>query len=89
MEAFNLLKEACWNKKLVSFAELQIGEYGVTEFSLVQTRFGATIKVDLGDRYVYLPNRFAKDMTVERIAALNTLSQTLIYSGRDPTRHNL
>lgn len=89
MEAFNLLKEACWNKKLVNFSELPIGEHGVSQFSLVQTRFGPTIKADLGDKYIFLPQRFSKDMTEEKIAALNTIPQTLIFKGRDPARANL
>lgn len=89
MEAFNLLKQACWNKKLVNFNELPIGEHNISHFSLEQTRFGPSVRVDLGDKYVFLPNRFAKDMNAEKIAELNTVPQILIYDGKDPTRHNL
>lgn len=89
MEAFNILKSACWTKKVVSFNQLPVGEYPVSEFMLVQTRFGQTLKVDLGDKIVYLPTRFGANMTDETVAALNTVPQILTYSGKDPQRHNL
>lgn len=93
MEAFNLLKQACWPqcwvKKLVNFNQLPIGEHVITSFSLEQTRYGPTIKVDLGDKYVFLPARFARDMTAEKVATLNTVPQILIYHGKDVVRNNL
>lgn len=89
MEAFNTLKQACWNKKLVNFNSLPIGEHAISEFSLEQTRYGPTVKVDLGDKYIFLPSRFARDMTAEKIAALNTVPQIMIYSGKEASRHNL
>lgn len=85
MEAFALLKKAAsyTNKILVNFSQLPIGEYAVSEFSLVQTRFGLQLKVELSDKYVFLPKRFAKDMTEERVASLNTLSHIMIFYGMD------
>lgn len=88
MEAFALLKKAAaCTKPLVSFSHLPSGEYVVTEFSLVQTKFGLKIKADLGDKIVFLPNRFSKDMTQEKVASLNTIPQILIYSGMDFDRN--
>lgn len=89
MEAFNLMKQACWNKRLVKFNDLPIGEYAVVSFSWEVTRFGPTIKVDLGDKYVFLPPRFSKDMTAEKVASLNTVPQIMVYNGKDSTGHNL
>lgn len=89
MEAFNLLRDACWNKPTVNFNELPVGEYPVTEFLLVQTRFGKTLKVDLGDKLIYLPTRFGVNMTDDRVVALNSLAQIMVYTGRDPSRNNL
>lgn len=90
MESFALLKKAAaWNKKLVSFTELPVGEYVVSEFSLVQTKFGPKIKADLGDKFVFLPSRFSKDMTAEKVADLNAVPQMLIFSGIDYSRRNL
>lgn len=84
MEAFAMLKKAAnYGKTLVNFSQLPAGEYVVSEFSLVQTRFGVQIKADLGDKCVFLPKRFAKDMNDERVAALNTLPHILIYHGMD------
>lgn len=89
MEAFNLLKQACWNKKFIKFSDLPIGEHVVSEFSLVQTRYGPTLRADLADKYVLLPKRFANEMTAERVAALNTVPHILIYKGVDASRNNL
>lgn len=90
MEAFNLLKQACYGlKRVVAFNELPLGEYPVTEFILTNTRYGETLRVDLGDMYVYLPQRFARGMTAEKVVELNRIPQILRYTGRDPTRHNL
>lgn len=90
MEAFLLLKKAAnWSKPLVSFSQLPVGEYTVLEFSLVQTKFGPKIKADLGDKIVFLPNRFVKGHTAESVATLNTLPHLMIFSGIDYGRHNL
>lgn len=90
MEAFVMLKKAAsYNKPLVSFSQLPVGEYVVLEFSMVQTKFGPKIKLDLGDKVVFLPSRFSKDMTDEKLAALNTLPQMLVFSGIDSSRNNM
>lgn len=89
MEAFNLLKQSCWNKRLVNFNELPIGEHVISWFSLETTRFGPALKVDLGDKYVFLPPRFAREMTAERVASLNSVPQILIYGGKDALRNNM
>lgn len=89
MEAFNILKQACWDIKLVKFNELAVGEHIVTGFSLVETRYGPTLRADLGNKYVLLPKRFVEDMNAERVAALNTIPHILIYKGKDASRNNL
>lgn len=87
MESFALLKKgASWNSKLESFSELPIGEYAVTDFSLVQTEYGPRIKVVLGDKFVFLPNRFSKNLTAEQVQELNSIPQILIFSGIDTSR---
>lgn len=90
MEAFNLLKSNCWGSKpLVNFTNLPKGEYFVTEFSLVSAKHGSTIKVDLGDKYIFLPKRFAENQTPETIAELNSLPQIMIFNGLDANRKNM
>lgn len=84
-----LKKAATWSKPLVSFSELPVGEYVVLEFSFVQTKFGPKIKADLGERVVFLPSRFCKNMTAEKVATLNTIPQLLVFSGIDFNRNNL
>lgn len=89
MEAFAMLKKAAgYSKPLVNYSQLPVGEYVVSEFSLVETKYGMQIKADLGDKVVFLPKRFTKDMTEEKVAALNTLPHILIFSGLDSTRNN-
>lgn len=51
--------------------------------------YGRTLKVDLGDKFVFLPQRFAVNMAPESVAALNTIPQILTYAGKDSTRNNL
>lgn len=88
MEAFAMLKKAAgYSKPLMTFSELPKGEYVVTEFSLVQTKFGAKIRADLGDKIVFLPSRFSKDMTEEKVVSLNTVPQILVFEGMDLTRN--
>lgn len=89
MEAFNLLKQACWTKEFIKFSDLAVGEYPITEFALTETRFGPTVRVVIGEKFVYLPKRFSKDMTHEKIATLNTVPQILIFKGIDHSRHNM
>lgn len=90
MEAFALLKKAAgYTKPLFNYSKLPVGEYVVTEFSLVETKYGLQIKADLGDKVVFLPKRFAKEMTEENVAALNTIPQILVFSGLEYTSNNL
>lgn len=90
MEAFAMLKKAAsYSKPLVSFTQLPVGEYVVSEFSLVQTKFGPKIRADLGDKIVLLPSRFSFNMTAEKVADLNTIPQILVFSGIDYSRNNL
>lgn len=84
-----LKKAASYSKPLVNYSQLPVGEYVVSEFSLVETRYGVQIKADLGDKVVFLPQRFVKDMTEEKVAALNTIPQILVFSGLEYTRNNL
>lgn len=84
-----LKKAAGYSKPLVSFSQLPVGEYVVSEFSLVQTKFGPKIKADIGDKIVFLPSRFSKGMTEEKVFGLNTVPQMLVFSGIDYDRSNL
>lgn len=81
MEAFNLLKKACEHKVLVRLNDLPRGEYLVEKFFLVQTRFGSKLKLDIGDKYVYLPSSAAVGQTEVTIAALNSVPQIFVWGG--------
>lgn len=86
--AFNLLLDACANQKYCNFANLPLGEHLVFEFSIVETQYGERIRADLGDKYVYLPERFTKKLNQENIAELNETQNVLCYYGRDPLKNN-
>lgn len=87
MEVFNQLQRASQLKKLVSFGALDRGEYPVHAFELVDAKYGQTLKADLGDQYVFLPKRFADDLTEEKVKALNTIPQIMVYEGKDLLRN--
>lgn len=89
MEVFNLLRSASWDKPTINFNELRQGEHPVHEFFLVNTRYGVTLKADLGDKQIFLPKRFAADMTQQKVMELNTIPQLLVYKGKDYSRNNL
>lgn len=86
--AFDLLQNACGNKQYCSFANLPLGDHLVTEFSFVETQYGPRIRADIGDRYIYLPERFTQKLTRENLAELNDTQTVLCYYGRDPKRNN-
>lgn len=88
MDAFAALKQACSGQDLVSFRDLPIGEYPVTRFSIIQTRFGPKVKADLGSKSVTLPNRFTSKITPDDIIKLNSVPQIMVYSGKDASNHD-
>lgn len=86
MEAFAILKKNCTHKGLVKLSDLPRGEYLVSEFSLMQTRYGPKLKLDLGDMYVILPSSSAVGLTAESTATLNTVPQIFIWGGYGETQ---
>lgn len=89
MEAFNMLQAASWGgKETTNFNTLPIGEYPVVSFSLVDGLYGRVLKADLGDKFIFLPQRFAEKHTEETVAALNTLPHIMVLDGFIPGRRN-
>lgn len=82
------LKAACIPRSYQSFDKIQPGEYPVKRFSLVETRYGNRIKVELSDVYLLLPERFNTASTEEKLAKLNSSPKMMIYSGKDLTNRN-
>lgn len=75
----------CEHHPYTSFSNLDRGEYPVKKFSLVETKFGGRIKVDLKDFYVYLPARFAVELyTKEVLDELNSQDIVMVYNGNGP-----
>lgn len=79
----NELKNACQKKTYLGFKNLQPGEYIVNLFSIVETTHGKRVRVDSGENYLLLPERFVKIMTPEKIIILNLSSKIMVYSGKD------
>lgn len=89
MSSLSLLQSACNNKQYCSFKDLPFGDYIVTNFALVETKlYGPALRVDFGEKYLFLPKRFADNMTKEKIIELNESPLWMSYIGRDPTRNN-
>lgn len=83
MASFNLLKSQCCDKPYCSFNNLDLGEYLIKEFALVNTKYGERLRLDLGDKEVFMPERFSKNLTPEGLAELNASKAMLIYKGKD------
>lgn len=86
--AFELLRNACITKQYTSFTKLPFGNYLVEEFSFVQTQYGDRIRVDLGDKYVFLPERFSARLKPEHIPELNENQRVMVYNGRSQGNKN-
>lgn len=69
------------HKVLVKLIDLPRGEYFVEKFYLVQTRYGPKIKLDLGDKCVYLPSSATVGQTADTIDALNSVPQIFVWGG--------
>lgn len=76
-----MLKSSIVRKDLIKLADLPFGEYPITEFAFYETRFGPRVKLDLGDKYVFLPPSVSKHQNPESVAALNTVKQIFVWNG--------
>lgn len=83
----NALKGNCAKKPFMGFNELAVGEYEVKHFKRVETQYGERIRVDLIDKFMYLPERFIF-MSNDDIKELNKTPKIMIYGGKDDTNHN-
>lgn len=91
LRAFDLLKLAVRPKQFMSFKNLPLGAYQVLHFSTEHTKnYGLRVKADMGERYVYLPERTLKDLKPEEydafITALNDSPKMMIYKGKNPNQ---
>lgn len=76
------LKLAGMKKAFQSFKDLSHGEYIVDKFTTVQTAHGIRVRIDMGDTYMFLPERYA-NLTEEDIKTLNQTPKIMVYSGKD------
>lgn len=83
MNALQALQTACEPRNFKSFKDLEVGEYPVRGFSLVNTQHGQRLRVDLEDCYLFLPERFVLHMNADFIAKLNSTKKLMVYSGKD------
>lgn len=79
------LLRACEKRSYKSFKDLQIGEYIVKNFSAVETKYGARLRVDCDGFYVFLPERLSTPKILEpsNIHKMNKREQIMIYRGKD------
>lgn len=81
MEAFLALKNSVVRKTQVKLADLPFGEYPISEFFWVVTCYGPRIKLDLGDKQVFLPPSAVRNQTPGSVALLNTVRQIFVWNG--------
>lgn len=86
--AMDALNTACGSKKYQSFKDIQPGEYIVNQFSIVDTTHGPRIRIELGDSYMLLPERFVKTLDQSKIDILNKSPKIMIYSGKDSSNRD-
>lgn len=54
--------------------------YPISSFKALDTRFGRNILVDLGDKTVFLPKRYAEKITDDAIKSLNSAKVFLVVT---------
>lgn len=84
----NDLQNACINRTYQSFKDIQPGEYIVNFFSIVDTKHGVRIRIDMAQEFMLLPERFAKTLTAEKISLLNLKPKIMVYGGKDSTNRD-
>lgn len=88
MDALSLLKEACLKKSFKSFKNVQPGEYIVSLFEKCETDHGERVRISIDDFYMYLPERFNKPLSHEKINELNKTPKIMVYGGKDGDAQN-
>lgn len=86
VSAFDKLKKACAKKSYKSFDSLDVGEYLVKNFTLVDTTYGKRVRITMDDSTMYLPERFAEILDETAIFELNAAPMIMIYSGKQNKR---
>lgn len=79
--ALEIFRNACRVKSYCRFDDLAVGDYLVYHFALKDTKYGKRLRVDLGDKFLYLPERFLVPESV--VADLNKTQYYLVYRGKE------
>lgn len=66
----------------MSFDALPIGEHRVSNFFKTDSKYGQRVRVNVGEKYVYLPERFSC-LTSNDLKQLNKTPTIMIYGGKD------
>lgn len=89
MSALKFLKDAATAQPICNFDDLPIGDYLITSFARVETMFGFRLRVDIGDKAVFMPARFCTPtMTDEKVEELNSGQYLLRYKGKNKKQKN-
>lgn len=82
----NDLKSA--SRTYLSFKNIPPGEYIVNSFSIVESGYGSRVRIDIADNFMFLPERYSKIITAEKIDALNLTQKVMVYGGKDSSHQN-
>lgn len=89
MAALDILKSQCTSKPYTSFDNLPLGDYLISSFKLINLKnFGIRLRLDLGDKVVFLPERFSRNFTEQHCAEMNCGQYIFKYLGKDVNNHN-
>lgn len=89
MSAFTALENACSDKTFESLSKLTPGQYVVTHFKLLKTRYGPRVAVLIGRVYYYLPNYVSDHISTEKdVSELNSVRYEMRYMGKNVTQKN-
>lgn len=84
MSAIDKLNAGCASVPYISFKELTPGDYMVNYFSMVETKFGKRVRVDIDNGYLLLPARCMRRVDKAALNDLNKKPKRMTYSGKDP-----
>lgn len=91
MDAFISLKSAC-NQSITphkNFDQVEVGDYNVVSFQLLDTKYGKKLKVIFENFHVFLPDRFSKVIdTEDKVNSLNSIQYVMKFRGKDTQRQN-
>lgn len=88
MDALEALNSAAEDHPYMSFSDIDAGRYVVHQFTVVKTKHGKRVRVDMEKFYMYLPERYIGVLNADKIDKLNENLKVMVYRGKDSKRQD-